>query len=98
MQRLTQVMARGGKEARFRGTGQFGLPLGHPQLFRDPPPLGDVSKADDDALDITFLGAIRQYAPDVPDAVSCVDLTFERGVGPQYRCRIGQQRAVYSQR
>ena len=91
-------MARGGKEARFRGTGQFGLPLGRPKLFRYPPPLGDVGKADDNTFNSALLGAIRQDTTGVPDAVPRVDFGLERGVGPQHRCRIGQQRAVHSQR
>ena len=55
LQRLAQVVAGGGEEARFRGIGQLGLPLGHPKLVRDMPPLGDVGEGDDDALDPVVL-------------------------------------------
>ena len=98
LQRLAEIVARRGEKARFRGIGQLRLPLGCPQLVRRVPPLGDVGKGDDDALDPVVLGAVRQYATDVPGAALRLDLPLDRRQGLQHRSGIGQKSAVGSQR
>jgi hypothetical protein len=50
LQRLAQVVACRGEEARFGGIRLIGLPLGDPELVRDMPPFGGVGKGDDDAF------------------------------------------------
>ena len=98
LQRLAQVMARRGEKPRFRDIGQICLPLGYAQLVRRVPPLGDVGECDDDALDPIVLGAVRQYATDVPGAALRFDLSLDRREAPQHRSCIGQKSAVGSQR
>ena len=98
LQRLAQVMAGGGEEARLGGIGQLRLPLGCLQRVRRVPPVGDIGKGDDDALDAVVLSAIRQDAADVPGAVLSFDLPLDRRKGAQHRAGIGQQRGIGSQR
>ena len=94
LQRLAEVMARGGEKARFRDSGQFRLPLGRLQRVCRVPPLGDVGKGDDDAFDPVVLGAVWQDAADVPGAALRFDLSLDRREGPQHRSGIGQQSAI----
>ena len=98
LQRLAQVVACGGEKARLRDIGQLGLPLGRLQRIRRVPPLGDVGKGDDDALDPIVLGAVGQYAADVPGAALGFDLPLDRRKGLQHRSRIGQKSAIGRQR
>ena len=51
LQRLAQIVARGGEKARFRDIGLLGLPLRGFQRLRGVLALGDVGERDDDALD-----------------------------------------------
>ncbi len=91
LQRLAEVMARGGKKARFCQIGQFRLPLGRLQRIGGAPALGDVGKGDDDAFDRVVLGAVRQDATDVPEAGPGSDLALDRREGLQHRPGVGQQ-------
>ena len=61
-------------------------------------PLGDVGKGDDDALDPVVLGAVRQYAADVPGAALSFDLPLDRREGLQHRSGIRQKSAIGGQR
>ena len=90
LQGLAQVMTGGGEKARLCGGGQLRLVLGRLQRTPDAPALGDVDKGDDDAFDSAILGAIGQYAPDVPGSGLRLDLSLERVGGSQHRAGIRQ--------
>ena len=98
LERLAQIMARGGEKARLRDIRQLRLPLGRLQRVRRVPPLGDVGEGDDDALDPVVLGAVGQYAADVPGAALRFDLPLDRREGLQHRSGIGQKSAIGGQR
>src|SRR5271169_368021 len=91
-------MARSGKKARLRGIGELCLPPGYLQRIRRLPASTDVGKGDDDALDPVVLGAVRQYAADVPGAAASFDFPFERREALQHRSGIPQESTVGSQR
>ena len=62
------------------------------------PPLGDIGKGDDNALDPIVLGTVRQYSAVVPRAVLSFDLSLDRHECPQHRPCVGQQSDIGGQR
>ena len=91
-------MARSGEKSRFRDIGQFCLPFCQLELVGRMPPFGDFGKSNDDALNRIVLGAIRQYASNIPGAILRLDLSLDRGEGLQHSSRIGQQSAIGGKR
>ena len=66
LQRLPEVVARGGEKAGLGDIGLLCFPLGGLQRVGGASTLGDIGKGDDDALDPIILGAIGQYSANVP--------------------------------
>ena len=98
LQRLAEVMACRGEKARFRDSWPV-RPAAWPPPARPPyASLGDVGEGDDDAFDAIVLGAVGQYAADVPGAAPRFDLALDRREGLQHRSRVGQKRAIGGQR
>src|ERR1700741_2128167 len=62
------------------------------------PPIGDISKGDDDALDPALLGAIRQYPPGIPGTTLSFDLPLDGRESSQHRPCIGQKSDIGCQR
>ena len=104
LQRLSQIMAGGGEEARFGDISLVRDLLGGVERFRGPLLFGDVREGYYDALDQAVVGPVRQYKPIVPNPVLGRNFTFNdllfvknnRGVADQIaivreRREIGQR-------
>ena len=98
LQRLAQVMAGHGEEARLSGIGLLRLQLRFLQGLADAIALADIGEGDDHAFPVAAMGPVRQNPAHEPDAGTSFDFPFDRCQAEQHRAGIGGKCGVGGER